>query len=131
MGAERKRNVAKIQTTYVEQQEFAEISSARRRTLLMRRLSLFSAFAVFVAYFMVSSILSQAKMLDAKVSQKKQLEQQLSDLKKQRDTLKENIVNLNDDTYIGKLARKELFFSDKGEIIFNIPDDKKEKSTAN
>jgi len=131
MGAVRKRNVAKIQTTYVEQQEVAEISTARRRKLLVRRLSLFAAFVVFVAYFMISSILSQAKTLDAEVSQKKQLDHQLSELKSQRDILKEDIVKLNDNDYIGKLARKELFFSDKGEIIFNIPDDKKEKSTSN
>jgi cell division protein DivIC len=131
MGAVRKRNVAKIQSTYVEQQEFAEISTARKRKLLVRRLSLFSAFAVFVAYFMISSILSQAKILDGKVSQKKQLDQQLTELKNQRDSLKEDIVNLNNDDYVGKLARKELFFSNKGEIIFNIPDNKKEKSTGN
>jgi cell division protein DivIC len=130
MGAVRKRTVAKIQTTYVQQQEFADISTARKRKLLLRRLSLFSAFAIFVAYFMISSILSQASTLDGKVSQKKQLDKQLSDLKKQRDILKENIVKLNDDDYIGKLARKEYFFSDKGEIIFNLPDDKKEKSTG-
>ncbi|MDP4085456.1 MAG: septum formation initiator family protein [Bacillota bacterium] len=124
MSAVRKRNVAKIQTTYVQEQEFASLSTVRKRKLLYRRLSLFIIFAIFISYFMVSSILSQTSALDAKKDQKKQFEKQLTDLKKQQDILKENIVKLNDDDYIAKLARKDYFFSDKNEIIFNIPDDK-------
>jgi cell division protein DivIC len=127
MSAVREKNVAKIQTTYVKQQEFAEIASARKRKLLLRRLSLFLAFAVFVSYIMISSILSQKATLDAKTTQKKQAVKQLADLKKQQDNLKQDIVNLNNDDYIAKLARKDYFFSDKNEIIFNIPEKKKEK----
>lgn len=131
MSAIREKNVAKIQSTYVAQQEFAEIASSRKRKLLLRRLSLFLAFAVFVSYFMVSSFLTQASVVDAKKAQKKQLDKQLTELKKKQSVLKEDIVKLNDDDYIAKLARKEYFFSDKNEIIFNIPDKKKGKSTGN
>lgn len=131
MSAIREKNVAKIQSTYVAQQEFAEIASSRKRKLLLRRLSLFLAFAVFVSYFMVSSFLTQASVVDAKKAQKKQLDKQLTELRKKQSVLKEDIVKLNDDDYIAKLARKEYFFSDKNEIIFNIPDKKKEKSTGN
>ncbi|MDQ0202137.1 FtsB family cell division protein [Neobacillus ginsengisoli] len=131
MGAVREKNVAKIQSTYVKQQEYAEIATSRKRKLLFRRLSLFLAFAVFVSYFMVSSFITQASVIDAKKAQKKQLDKQLTALKKQQDVLKEDIVKLNDDNYIAKLARKEYFFSDKNEIIFNIPDKTKEKSTGN
>lgn len=127
MSAVREKNVAKIQTTYVKQQEFAEIASARKRKLLLRRLSLFLAFAVFVSYIIISSILSQKATLNAKTTQKKQAEKQLAELKQQQDILKEDIVKLNDDNYIAKLARKDYFFSDKNEIIFNIPEKKKEK----
>lgn len=68
-------------------------------------------------------------MLDQKVAQKKQLEKQLTELKNQQQILKDDIVKLNDDDYIAKLARKEYFLSDKNEIIFNLPD-KGEKNTA-
>ena len=77
MGAERKRNVSKMQTTYVEQQEYAEIASARKRKLLLRRLSIFVVFAGFLSYLMISSYLSQTTKLDAKIAQKKQLDNQL------------------------------------------------------
>ncbi|WP_413304779.1 septum formation initiator family protein [Bacillus sp. 1P10SD] len=126
MGAEPKRNVSRIQSTYVQQQEYAEIASARKRKLLIRRLAMFIVFASLLSYFMISSTISQSAKLEAKIAQKKQLDQQLADLKKQQDILKEDIVKLNDDDYIAKLARKEYFFSEKNEIIFNIPEDKKE-----
>jgi cell division protein DivIC len=129
MSVVREKNIAKIQSTYVLQRESAEIATTRKRKLLLRRLFLFLIFAVFVAYFMVSSFLAQATKLDAKITQKKQFTKQLTELKEDQDILKENIVKLNDDDYIAKLARKEYFFSDKNEIIFNIPENKKENRT--
>ena len=48
-------------------------------------------------------------------------------LKDKQSALEEEIVKLNDDEYIAKLARRDYFLSDEGEIIFNIPDSDKEK----
>jgi cell division protein DivIC len=122
------KNIAKIQTTYVQHQEIAEIASARKRKLLFRRLSLFLVFAALMSYLMITSFISQSSTLDKKVAQKKQLEQQMTQLKKQQEILKEDIVKLNDDDYLAKLARKEYFFSENGEIIFNIPEESKGKN---
>lgn len=130
MNSTRKRKVAKIETTYVQQQEVAGIAAARKRRLLLRRLSLFLAFAIFTSYFMISSIFSQAAVLDEKKAQKKQLDKELTSLKKQQGILKDDIVKLNDDDYIAKLARKNFFMSNQNEIIFHIPENKKEKSTT-
>ena len=121
------KNIAKIETTYVHQQEIAEIASARKRKLLFRRLSLFLIFATVMSYLMITSFIAQSSTLDKKVAQKKQLNQELMQLKKQQEILKEDIVKLNDDDYLAKLARKEYFFSENGEIIFNIPEESKGK----
>jgi cell division protein DivIC len=127
MGLEQKKSVSKIQTTYVKQQEYAEIASARKKKLLARRLTIFLVLASVLSYLMISSNISQAAKLDAKNAQMKDLNHQITELKAQQNILNENIIKLNDDEYIGKLARKEYFFSKKGEIIFNIPDEKKGK----
>jgi len=111
MGAEQKRIVSKIQTTYVKQQEYAEIASARKKKLLVRRLSMFLVAVGILSYLMISSSISQAASLNAKMAQKKQLNHELTELKVQQDILNENIIKLNDDDYIAKLARKEYFFS--------------------
>jgi cell division protein DivIC len=127
MGAERQKNVSRIQTPYVKQQEYAEIASARKRKLLIRRLSLFFVVAAALSYLLISGLISQNSKLEAKITQHQKLKTELAELKKQEDILNENIIKLNDDEYIAKLARKEYFFSEKNEIIFNIPDEKKEK----
>jgi cell division protein DivIC len=127
MGAQQKRKVSKIQTTYVQQQEYAEIASARKRKLLLRRLAMFFVFASILSYLMVSSYISQTTKLNAIKSEKKQMDNQLTEANKQQDILKEDIIKLNDDDYIAKLARKEYFFSEKNEVIFTIPEEKQEK----
>jgi cell division protein DivIC len=127
MGTDPKRSVSKIQTTYVKQQEYAEIASARKKKLLVRRMAIFLVLASILSYLMISSNISQTAKLNAKIAQKKQLKTELTSLKAQQDILNENIIKLNDDDYIAKLAINELFFSDKCEIIFNIPEDKKDK----
>jgi cell division protein DivIC len=127
MGEVHQKNVAKIESSYVQQQEYSDHAAARKKKKLFRRLSLFFVFALFVSYSMVSSILSQASALDEKIAQKKQLDKQYTALKNQQDSLKQEISNLNNDDYIAKLARKEYFLSNKDEIIFNIPDGNKEK----
>lgn len=123
MSAVRDKNVAKIQTTYVKEKEYAEVASARKKKLLYRRLSLFLVFAAVISYFLISGFVSQSSKLEAKVAQKKQLDKELADLEKKEQILNEEIIKLNDDEYLAKLARKEYFFSEQGEIIFNIPEE--------
>ena len=48
---------------------------------------------------------------------------ELQEVKEQQEMLNLQIAKLEDDEYIAKLARKEYFLSDEGEIIFTIPSD--------
>ena len=127
MSAVRRKNVAKLQNTYAQHQEFVEMSTTKKRKLIIRRIGLLALFAAVFSYFMISTILTQASALEHKKMEKKQLEQKLTGLKKQQSILEEEIVKLNDDEYIAKLARSEYFLSEKNEIIFNLPEEKKEK----
>ncbi|WP_442597386.1 FtsB family cell division protein [Neobacillus sp. D3-1R] len=123
------RNITKLQTKYAIQHENMEMNSTKRRKLLYRRLTVFSLFAGFVAFLMITTYMTQLSALEDKVAQKKQLEKQLAGLEKKQQILKEDIVKLNDDEYIAKLARKEYFLSEKNEIIFNLPENDEEKSS--
>ncbi|HLO10640.1 MAG TPA: septum formation initiator family protein [Pseudoneobacillus sp.] len=129
MSAVRSRNIAKLQTKYAIQQESMEVSSAKRRKLLYRRLTVFLLLAGFISFFMIKTYLSQLAALEVKQHEKKQLEKQLSGLENKKQILEEEIIKLNDDEYIAKLARKEYFLSEKNEIIFNLPQKKEEKSS--
>jgi cell division protein DivIC len=129
LSAVRSRNIAKLQTQYAIQQESAELSSARKRKLLYRRLAAYVVLAGVITFLMISTYISQLSALEEKESEKKQLQKQLSGLEKQQQILEEEIVKLNDDEYIAKLARKEYFLSEENEIIFNLPKEEEEKSS--
>lgn len=124
-----KRNVAKLETKLTQQHEIAEIRVAKKRKRLVRRLSFFAIITFATAYFMISTLISQASMIEQKQAEKEKLEQELSQLKEDQSALKEEIVKLNDKEYISKLARRDYFLSDSNEIIFTIPDEKSEKGS--
>lgn len=130
MSAIRKRNVAKIETTYSRKREMAEISAKRRHKLLIRRLTVFFIIAAALSFAIVSKLISQASVLEEKQKEMKALEEELSALKKQQVVLEEEIVKLNDDEYIAKLARRDYFLSENNEIIFNLPKEEKETPTV-
>ncbi|MHC0039272.1 FtsB family cell division protein [Pseudoneobacillus sp. C159] len=129
MSAERSRNITKLPTKYAEQQESMEKFSARRRKLLYRRLIAFFLVVGLVSFYMVSTYLTQASALEERTAKKEQLEKRLANLEKQQQILEEEIIKLNDDEYIAKLARKEYFLSEDNEIIFNLPETEEEKSS--
>lgn len=55
------------------------------------------------------------------------MEKTIAKLDKKKSLLKDEVVKLNDDEYIAKLARSEYFLSQDGEIIFNIPEPKEKE----
>ncbi|MCM3575861.1 MULTISPECIES: FtsB family cell division protein [Mesobacillus] len=130
MSAIRKKSIAKIENQYVQQREKAGIAESRKRKLLFRRLAVFALFASVISYLMISTFISQSAALEKKQAEKEQLEQKLASLEKQQEILDEEIVKLNDDEYIAKLARKEYFLSEKNEIIFNLPKEKKDSQDS-
>lgn len=124
MGAldKKKKNISQIDSPYVQYQEKRTQSFERKRLGLARRLMFFMLFAVISTGIVLAMLYSQKSALKDKEAQKQELKEQLSSLQKEEEQLKEEIIRLNDDEYIAKLARKEYFLSDDGEIIFNLPE---------
>ncbi|WP_110926092.1 FtsB family cell division protein [Bacillus massiliglaciei] len=128
MGSLRKKNVAKMENPFVEQQEAKAERYDKKKRALVRRLTLYAACALLFAILSVSTILAQHSALEAKQKEKAKMETKLSELQKKETLLREEIVMLNDDDYIAKLARRDYFLSEDGEIIFNLPKSDKEGS---
>lgn len=123
MNAIRKRNVSKIENDYVQQSEKAGIAEKRKRKLLFRRLAFFFVITTVISIFMISTFISRTSALETKLEEKQELEMELSKLQKKQNLLEEEIVKLNDEEYIAKLARRDYFLSQEGEIIFNLPEE--------
>ncbi|WP_375090831.1 septum formation initiator family protein [Peribacillus sp. RS7] len=126
MSSLRKRKVAKIENPYVAQEEKKVQTVEKKKRGLMRRLTLYSVFAAVFLILAVSTLITQNVALDEKVQQKEELKGKLAKLEKDETLLKEEIVKLNDDDYIAKIARRDYFLSEKGEIIFTLPKGKED-----
>ena len=102
---------------------------AKKRAARNRRLAAFFVIALFVIGFLGKTLMNQNERLEAKQQTLKEREEELVEAIETQELLKLQIAKLDDDEYIAKLARKEYFLSEKGEIIFTIPDKSKDKSS--
>ena len=127
MGAARKeQSVRKLQTSYVRQHEELITKRKERSKRVLRRLVVFGLFAILVFGSGISILVAQAKEISAKEEQLLLAQKEYEQLLKEEMLLEEEIVRLNDDEYIAKLARKEYFLSNEGEIIFVLPESNKD-----
>ncbi|MCY7902392.1 cell division protein DivIC [Bacillus inaquosorum] len=120
MNFSRERTITEIQNDYKEQVERQNQLKKRRRKGLSRRLTVFGALVFLTAIVLASSVWSQTSSLSAKEEKKEQLEKELKSLKTKQADLKEEISKLKDEDYVTELARRDLFMSGDGEIIFNV-----------
>ncbi|MED4007188.1 septum formation initiator family protein [Priestia aryabhattai] len=123
MSAVRKKKVAKLNTDYSHKQEQIKQNTDRKRIGLIRRLTVFGVLALTIGGLMVSALITQTSAIENKKAEKVKLEQQLTKLQSKQKQLKGEIVKLNDDDYIKKIARRDYFLSEDGEIIFNVKKD--------
>ncbi|MDO3662533.1 cell division protein DivIC [Bacillus sp. C28GYM-DRY-1] len=120
MNFSRERTITEIQNDYKEQVERQNQLKKRRRKGLYRRLTVFGALVFLTAIVLASSLWTQTSSLSAKEEKKEQLEKELKSLKTKQTDLKEEISKLKDEDYVTELARRDLFMSGDGEIIFNV-----------
>ncbi|WP_210611395.1 FtsB family cell division protein [Priestia flexa] len=123
MSAERKKNVTKLNTEYSQQQQSLKKQTDRKRIGLIRRLTFFGVLALLIGVGIITTLITQASAIENKKAEKEKLEQQLTKLESKEKQLESEIVKLNDDEYIKKIARRDYFLSEDGEIIFNIKKD--------
>ncbi|CAM3256086.1 septum formation initiator family protein [Filibacter tadaridae] len=114
--------VASIQTEYVRSLQKKESRKNARKARLYRRLAVFGILVAVVMGGLTHTFIKQKQALVDKEQQKVKLIAELDEVQKQQVVLKNQLIKLNDDDYIAKLARKEYFLSDENEIIFSVPD---------
>lgn len=118
-----KEKVSKLHPGYMQQHNAHEQRQKRRKQRLTRRLVLFFMVTLLVLGTMVTYHLKQRDIQAEKKEQYEEMEDTLTSLKKQEESLSEEINLLNDDEYVLEIARTNYFFSKKGELIFKIPDE--------
>ncbi|MCL1698469.1 MULTISPECIES: septum formation initiator family protein [unclassified Lysinibacillus] len=121
------QNYTKLDNDYVRNTDKAINRKIQVRKRKMRRIAFFAIVPVVIIAFLLNVLFNQNETLAAKEQKKIEAKEHLSELKDERDSLNLKIKQLESDEYIAKLLRKDYFLSEKGEIIFIIPDEKDKK----
>lgn len=137
MGLKGKKNagspeVASIRNDYVRSVERQEKLQEAHKVRLFRRLSVFGVLVLLASIWIGTTIYAQSQSIAEKEMQRAETLTALEEVEKKQAQLEEQILLLNDDDYIAKLARKEYFLSHDGDIIFTMPnaDEKKKEDKA-
>lgn len=121
-SSEESRNISSINKDYVRSVERQEKRQKAHKVRLFRRLTVFSVIVVAVMGWLTVTAFNQSQVLAAKEERKEKALIALEKVQDEQEMLNSQILKLNDDEYIAKLARKEYFLSEDGEIIFAIPE---------
>lgn len=116
-----KPEVASIRNDYVRSVEQQEKRHHAHKVRLFRRLSVFGVIVLLISIWLGSTIYAQNQTMAEKEEQREQALATLEQVEKEQAMLQEQIILLNDEEYLAKLARKEYFLSEEGEIIFTLP----------
>ena len=120
-------NVQPLDNDFVRSNPNAK--KARKAVLLRRRLAIF----LVIAVVSIIGLAQWSSMQNDRLAEKKQkmieVTDQLEEALSKQELLNLQIAKLEDDEYIAKLARKEFFLSEEGEIIFTIPKTTDEEET--
>ncbi|MEC1717332.1 FtsB family cell division protein [Schinkia azotoformans] len=116
----RSRKITTLHSNYTHEQTEQQLEKKKKRRGLYRRLTLIALIALGISYCIGSMLHTQAEAAQEKIKEKIELEKKYASLKEQEKDHRAEIVKLNDDEYVAKLARNEYFLSEEGEIIFKL-----------
>ncbi|WP_273717204.1 FtsB family cell division protein [Alkalihalobacillus pseudalcaliphilus] len=113
--------VRDMDTAYKQQREMELDVARKKRRGLVKRLSALGAISVVLALIGGVMLFNQLTLASEKQEQKVALEQKLESLLAEEQFLEQEIINYNDPDYIAEIARRDLFYTKEGEILFTLP----------
>ncbi|WP_342513959.1 septum formation initiator family protein [Sporosarcina sp. FSL K6-1522] len=119
--------VASIETEYVRSLQKKDNWRNKQKKRLKRKMVVYAIIAMVSIGGLTHTLVNQKKTLAAKEQQKTEALAELEKVQEDQERLNMQLVKLDDDEYIAKLARKEYFLSNDSEIIFSTPENKKKK----
>lgn len=118
------REVTSIRNDYVRSVEQQEKRREAHRIRLFRRLSFFGIVVLLASIWVGTTIYAQSQTISEKEQLREEALLTLQEVEAEQERLEEQILLLNDEEYLAKMARSEYFLSEEGEIIFALPDSK-------
>ncbi|MEX6013123.1 FtsB family cell division protein [Mammaliicoccus sciuri] len=120
------QKIKNLDNEYTQSQNKQKKTVNKTRQVIRKRLTLFGGVLLLIIVIMIIMLFLQKNRNDELVQERKEKAVTYEKLQDKEIELKEQIKRLNDKEYIEKLERSEYFLSNDGEIIFKLPEDKKD-----
>lgn len=120
------QKIKKLDNEFTQSQNKKKKTVSKTRQVVRKRLTLFGGILVIIVIVMLIMLFMQKNRNEELAKERKEKALTYEQLQDKEIELKEQIKRLNDKEYIEKLARSEYFLSNDGEIIFKLPEDKKQ-----
>ncbi|MBM7678143.1 FtsB family cell division protein [Gracilibacillus alcaliphilus] len=119
----RRNKVSRINEAYFDQHDAQVKRQKRRKKKLYRRLMIFGIAAAIIMISLISFHVNQRLKHHNMQQQYTELSDQLADMEKEEKQLNGEIELLNDEEYLLQIAKTNYFFTEKGEIVFKLPEE--------
>ncbi len=88
-----------------------------------KRMLIFGFFSLAAMIFVFGSVFTVVDQIMAKYREADELEEKMMALEKKEEELNNEILKLQDPSYLAGYAREKYFYSKDGELIIRIPND--------
>ena len=119
------KKVENIGNQYTSQENKKKQRQKMKMRVVRRRIALFGGILLAIILILLVLLVIQRHSNDQDAVERKEKETEFQKQQDEEIALKEKLNNLNDKDYIEKIARDDYYLSNKGEVIFRLPDDKK------
>ncbi|MCZ0703592.1 cell division protein DivIC [Natronobacillus azotifigens] len=119
----KERKVSRINSTYMNQYDAHMERQRKKKRRLRRRLTLFAVITIITFASILIHHTNQRAVYTEKEEAFQVLQKRLELLENEEKDLLEEIRLLEDESYVLQIARTNYFFTEEGEIIFNIPEE--------
>ena len=127
MAKKRKRQFDTQQVQWADEEMQQRVDARRKAAAAKRVRKRVLSVLAFVAVFFLLVTMFGRDIVRLKAENRDLKKQQIA-LEKQRDELKEELKNVDNQEYIREQARKQLKLLNPGEILFTFEDDEADKT---
>ncbi|RIM82408.1 FtsB family cell division protein [Staphylococcus arlettae] len=118
------KKVENIGNTYTSDKNQQKKKQQMRRRVVRKRITLFGGILLAIILILVVMLVTQTKSNEEASIERQDKQERYQKQQDEELALKEELNNLNDKSYIEKVARDDYYLSNDGEVIFKLPDDK-------
>ena len=119
------KKVEQIGNQYTSQRNKQKQRNKMKMRIVRRRITVFGGILLAIILMLIIVLVLQKQSNSEDAAERKHKEEQFQKQQDEEIALKEKLNNLNDKDYIEKVARDDYYLSNKGEVIFRLPNDNK------